>query len=465
MDRQNNSKRPCQFTLEEYFLIYKNVSKEKQKELIENMPDYIYYCLLIENLEQKCINCKENLKDEKVLKYFNEDEIKEVFMKNFTKTEKDLKKLIEDINADENRLKRFKLDVLNEKNKRPGNTKKSKPFKAVEEYKLFQITSKETNFQKYNTEIEINGVNAQTKPCKLDNDNKNKGITISKGSILCCLFSPLDWLNKEYKLTNKMEIEKDVIINKIKATKHFELNIEEINIYDAVCALIKKKKYDSTIFISFNELHRQLGYLGKLRQLHKQKYTNILYKFSYLYINIDFSEARNRKYKKFYEAEGNIKEPLVILHGFKKADVKYNNRVTRLEGFTVYPTNLMNLHFNHEYQTNKFCIEELPKNNNRKIKENHKIKLINYVTKLYFLQKENSKQKFTRISLDKIFEELKEFNIKEQYDRAKESKNLSRFMNRNIYNIIDSLPCVKNVTCKKNNNTDYPYNIIITWND
>jgi hypothetical protein len=453
-------------SMKEYFDSYNKASIEERKEIIETMPDYIYYSLLMSNLKKTCEDYTNHLKDKDVLKSFNEDYIKKSFMSDFTEIEKNIKSLIKDINEDESRLEQFKIALKKMKNERSKleKNKKPVPFTAIDDFEIFQITSPEADFQKYNTEIEINGVNAQTKPYEIDNHNKNKGKIISKGSILCSLFSPLDWLNKEYKLTKEIEIKKDVIINKIKATKHFELSSEEINIYNALCALIKKKKYDQTIFISFNELHRQLGYTGKFRISHKKTYINVLHKFSYLYVNIDISEARNKKYKKFYEAEGNIKEPLVILHGFKKADVKYNNRVRKLEGFTVYSTNLMNLHFNHEYQTQKYYIEA-PNNINRKIKESHKIKLKNYVNKLYFLQKNNSKQKFTRISLEKIFEELKEFNIKEQYKKAKQTKNLSRFMNRNIYNVIDSLDCVKTVTCEKNNNTDYPYNIIITWNN
>jgi hypothetical protein len=348
---------------------------------------------------------------------------------------------------------------------------KPEVHEGIKNFHHFMLTSKETNFQEYNFDIDIvgdksdkEGVTAKTKITCFDNSNKTKGIVVSKGDITCSLFSPLDWLDKEYNLVQTQEDKKKItLIRKIKATKHFELSTEEIEIYNAICALIKAKKYNHTIFISYNELHKQLKYKVKLRQTHKNKYTRVLRKLSWLYIDIDISEAKNRKYKKFYELEGNIKEPLIVIVKFKKAKVKFKGTVKEVDGVVVYPTDLMNLHFNHQYQTNKYhTLESTVKKKyiaTRKSKENSKTRLIMYVEKLYFLQKNNKKQEFTQISLDKIFEELKEFDMKEKYKKAYETNHKPRFMNRNIFNPIDSLTYVNSVFEDNNGN------IKIIWNN
>jgi hypothetical protein len=327
-------------------------------------------------------------------------------------------------------------------------------------YNQFQLTSKETNFQNYKTtNIEITSIDskhvARTENTRIENNNKSKKCkTTTKGHLNCFLYSPLDLLNKEYRLIKEEEntLDKLTLISRIKATEHFNLKTNEIKIYNAICALIKNKRFNNIIFISFNELHKQLGYYSKLRQYHIVNYKKIISKFQYLNINIDMTNATNRNYKNFFKIEGNIQEPLLIRLNWTKAKVKINNRVSTLNGFETVPTKLMKLHFNHEYQTNQyFSQEELQKPENRKkIYNAQQAKLNDYINELYFLQKNNKKQEFTNLSLNKIWEVLKEFDMKSRYDIAIKSFNRSRFLNGNILEIINNNLNVESYILNKN---------------
>lgn len=327
-------------------------------------------------------------------------------------------------------------------------------------FNKFNLTSKETDFQKYPKELEINrsSETIKTKDYLINNSTQK-----STGFIKACFISPLIWLNEEYKLNLSDDLEDTEILGKIKKTKHFEISSREEQIYNAICYLIHRKIFNNqrTIFITYNELHKQLENNSKLRPEHKKEYESVVRRFHYLEILIDFTGAKYRDYKDFYKAEGNIKEPLIIVTSFAKAKVKYGKTTKVLDGFETISTKLMNLHFNHPNQTNYFVTKEIKEIGTKKkieAKSRHIPKLESYMSKLHFLS-QNKKNPYTDIKNETIFEELKEFNLTKEFEKAKKARHGARFLNRNIYNPIESMEEVKSVIKLDNGNNRIIWNI------
>jgi hypothetical protein len=330
----------------------------------------------------------------------------------------------------------------------------------IDVFKPFQLTSKESNFNKYPKELELNKANSTVKTKDLVIDHSTKK---AKGFIKTCFISPLEWLDKEHNLNLSDDLEDSETLFNIKKTGHFEVKAREEQIYNAICYLIQQKIYkrEKRIFISFNEIHQQLGYCGQLRPEHKAEYEKIIYKLNFLEVMIDFTNTKYRKYKEFYKSEGNIKEPLIILVSFTKAKVKSGKTTKILEGFETLTTKLMNLHFNHPGQTNRYFTKEITEvvKNKKKIeaKNKHIPKLETYINKLYFLS-QSKKTLYIDLKNETIFEELKEFKIKENFEHAKKSRHGERYLNRNIYKPIESIPVVAKII-KLENDTNRIY-----WN-
>jgi hypothetical protein len=319
------------------------------------------------------------------------------------------------------------------------------------DYNDFTLTSKETEFSKYDKELILNRFDKKVKTkdtiIEYPNTSKNK-----KNSILtACFQSPLIWLKDEYKISLNNDMTDIDILTKIKKTKHFEITAKEEKFYNAISALIHKKRFNKTVFITYLEMHRQLGYKSKLRPEHKINYESMISRLSYLEIIIDFSGVTYDNYKKFYKIEGNIKEPLIIPVSYSRAKVQYENTLKILEGFETIPTKLMKLHFDHECQTNYF-VSGKKKNTSKKIesKIDHIPLLEAKIKKMYHL----SKKEYADIKNETL---LNEFKLQEEFKKAKETKNVTRFLSRNIYNPIKSMIEVK--TIEKVNNLNRIY-----WN-
>lgn len=338
--------------------------------------------------------------------------------------------------------------------------KYEKVYVGEKNYNKFQLTSKETDFQKYSKTIEIIDQKARTKPIIIENNTKNKKGIISKGEISCYLASPLDWLNKEYKLVEGDSINKTELIQKIKATNHFKLSQDEINIFNAIVYLIKMKQYEDEIFISFNEIHKQLGYT-RLRPEHKIKYRRIIDKFSYTRIFIDLSMAKQRNYKKYLEINENIEEPLLIFISYKRRKVKFNNTVKMVDGFFTLKTKLIKFHFDY---TKQFLTFEKPvkRKNKTKLLTDNQSKLNTFINKSYYLQKNNKDQTYNQYKLiDNILQDvLSEFDMHNQYLKACKDCHKSRFLKRHIFNVLENNIFVKSYEIKKINELEY---LIVYW--
>ena len=326
MDRQINSKRPCQFMIEEYFLIYKNASIEERKEIIETMPDYIYYSLLMSNLKKTCEDYTSHLKDKDVLKYFNEDEIKEVFMKNFTKTEKDLNKLIKDINADENRLKQFKLDVLNEK--MPGKTKK----KSIKPCKFNQNSA-----SCFTDKLSVNIIK-EHKSKQLENDTNDTKIIITEN------------INTDFGNMHLEAIFKGHDTSYIlKNYRTIRFSREELQIYLAILNVYMqntlKKDYGKPFEFSTKDFHNNiLSRKNRLRKTDLQKYENIFVRIASK--RVAFS-SKNATIDPFNQFDSRINSTLVNIDIISSND--YKDQIIR-----IVPSALTLLELNQVKQISNF---------------------------------------------------------------------------------------------------------------
>jgi hypothetical protein len=428
---ENKNKMSCEKLIKKYLSADENGREEIIENITGSFPE-----LIISALEKTLIDYDNGIQNNGIKKYLSNKDIEESYLINHGSTSEKVKYF------------KYLIKLM------PENI-----FIAEQTYNNFQLTSQETDFQNYSDKIVIFDRRAGTEPIIFDNSHKTpKGKIKTKGEISCSLSSPLDWLNKEYKLTtNSNSITKTELIGKIKATKHFEFTADEINIYNAIVYLIKMKQYEDKIFISFNELHKQLGYKGKIRKSHKDKYKKVIDKFSYIRIFIDLSEAKQANYKKYYEIESNIEEPLLIFVKYKRQKVRFNNTVRQVDGFFSNKTDLMTLHFDF---TNRFFTSKKPDKPKRVNKQN--AKLNNYINKNYYLQKKNKDQTFTQYRLiETIFQDvLKEFNIYAKYLKAIENRNKSRFLKRNVFDILENNKFVKKFEIKNINEIEI---LVIYW--
>jgi len=193
---------------------------------------------------------------------------------------------------------------------------------------------------------------------------------------------------------------------------------------------------DKDIFISFNELHSQLGYKDKLRLETRERYKAALYSLAVLFTNINLERAVYAGHKEYKKVNGNIEnEPLVIYKGFKRAKAKVNRTTKIVDGFTTDLTELMKLHFNYTKQYKTAEIQE-PK---RKSKLKHAEKLEYYIKKLHFISIGN-KNYCIDLNYKTIFDELKEFGLEEEYNNAREK---TKVIKRKILNVITQIDEVK----------------------
>lgn len=305
----------------------------------------------------------------------------------------------------------------------------------------FLFTSPETKFSNYPKEIEIDKETQEvkTQKYKVDNSNKDKkGEKTAKGFLTTCFISPLDWLDKEYSLNLSKENDIKKVTSKIKTTNHFNVTAREEEIYNATSYLIREKTFqdkNKLVFISYNELHKQLGNKSKLRPENKKEYEKVLYRLSWLEIKIELSNIRNRKYKDFknYIEKSELREKLLTVI-FKRVRLKTKKTSKLVDGFKTYQTELMNLHFNY---SNRFYI-----NNNSPIsgRQGHHYKLTNIVKRYYHISK-GKNNLCIELKLETIFDELKEFNLQKEYEESYGHK--AQFIKRNILDILNKMPQVK----------------------
>lgn len=326
-------------------------------------------------------------------------------------------------------------------------------FKEVDKLENIVFTSQEMNFCSYETELEL---------LRYDNLVKTKNTVFSLNGkdipkkrineIITSLQTPLDLLEKEYKLEIKNNDQK--IIEKLKAEKHFEMMAIDEEIYHAVCYIIYRQSFNESknIFISLNELHSELGYKTKLTNEKKRYYKKILRKLGYLRININLEKVKyNKEYKKFYEEYDNIEgENLLYVDYFLKKRQKSNKTTILREGFITRKTQLMILHTEF---TNRYYIS--PLECRTKIKHSNRLK--HYIKKMYFIDRTN-KRPFV-IGLEKIFSYLKEFSLEDEYLKTDRKK---LFLERQIFNLIDEMKEVKLIKFLKTEDK-YKYKFEIIW--
>jgi hypothetical protein len=325
--------------------------------------------------------------------------------------------------------------------------------REVDDYKSFTLTSKEMDLCSYEKDLELlrysNLVKTKDKIFKLNGKNVTKK---DMNEIITSLHTPLDLLEKEYNFEITDNDEK--IIEKLKAEKHFEMMAIDEEVFQAVCYLIYQKTFmneHSSIFISLNELHRELGYNSKLKEEDKQYYKKILTKLNYLRININIEKSKYREYKKFYKVYDNIEgEPLIYLDYFKKRKQYANKTIVLREGFITRKTQLMILYTEF---TKRFYVSPLE----CKTKIKHSSRLKNYLKRLYFIDRKN-KRPFL-LNIGTIFNHLSEFNLKDEYLKTNRKKE---FLERKIFKLIDEMKEVKKITFVKSSD-EYKYKFEISW--
>lgn len=316
----------------------------------------------------------------------------------------------------------------------------------VNSFNDFTLTSPETDFQKYNTNLELQRLTniVKTQDTKIkqyfeyEKTVKGKKIKIKKdGYIIASFQSPLDWIDTTYHLNTTNTMTDKEILEKVKTTKCFEITSEQEEIYNAICELIRVKireNKSNEVFISFNELHMQLGYDGKLRSIQKEHYENLIYHMSNLHINIELNKVAYADHKEYFKLHGDIKkEPLIIWGGTYKLQAPKNKTTVKLDGFKTYLTNLMQLHFNF---TNHFYISQQTK---IRSKLPHASKLESYYKKKFFIN--TGKNNYCiDLKIETIFDILKEFNLECEYNQ---SSNKPQFVKRQILNPLNKMAEIK----------------------
>jgi len=388
-----------------------------------------------------------------------------------TSLTKTINKIIDDIEKHGTNIQKSKLNKLFKKieNEEPEFEDLQNFLKYLKEiknyhneftnlesnYNDFIMTSKETDFQKYNTkDLELMKLtkNVKTKDTEIDHhityntsSNGKKIVKKKDGVIITSFQSPLDWLDKTYDLNLSNIMTDQEVIQKIQATKFFEIKSEQETLYNSTCALLRSKSIkenkDTGIFISFNELHKQMGYKGDLRKTDIDKYKNLIESLSYLHVNISMDKAVYANHKEYYKINGNIEnEPLIIYTGFCKAKAKINKTSKIVNGFKTNLTELMKLHFNYtkQYSILPKTIQEQEKTI-RKSKLEHATKLDIYIKKLFFINTGN-KNYCVDISYNTFFKELKEFNLDDEYKKTIEK---SKFIKRKFLNPINKSDVIK----------------------
>lgn len=322
----------------------------------------------------------------------------------------------------------------------------------VDSYNDFILTSKETKFQKYDKGLELVRLtnDIKTKDTEMKHSityyktvNGKKIKTKKDGCIVTSFQSPLDWLDTTYQLNLTNTMTDKEILEKVETTKFFEIKSEQEIIYNAVCALMRVKSItenkDTGIFISFNELHKQLGYKDKLRPEQKEKYKNLIYSMSYLHTNISLDKCVYANHKAYYEVNGNIeKEPLVIYKGFCRAKADINKTSRIVDGFKTDLTELMKLHFKFTCQ---FKVNQIEVHKEKKVKSRllHASKLENYIKRLYFVSIGNNNYCID-LNYNTLFEELKEFNLDDEY---KQASHKTQFLKRKFLNPLNKMAEIK----------------------
>jgi hypothetical protein len=372
--------------------------------------------------------------------------------------EKEIAKIFKYVAESTNAISNVTIDLENGKSLLVNKKAVTKMIKETDlldailetSFDEFLLTSQETELTKYSKELEIDHVknivktkDRFIKQC-ISYTTTVKGKKIVKkenGRIVASFQSPLDWLNKKYEFNVKDSYLTDrEIIEKVEATKTFDIRAEHELIYNAICALLRKKPLelntDKDIFISFNELHSQLGYKDKLRLEARERYKGALFSLAVLFTNINLEKAVYAGHKEYKKVNGNIEnEPLVIYKGFKRAKAKINKTTKIVDGFTTDLTELMKLHFNYtkHYKTTEI---QAPK---RKSKLKHSEKLECYIKKLYFINIGN-KNYCIDLNYKTIFDELKEFDLEEAYNNTNWK---TRFIQRKFLSVIAQIDEVK----------------------
>lgn len=339
---------------------------------------------------------------------------------------------------------------------------------AVEEPFTFELTSDEARIDEYNKGIifdDFEGT-AKTKKNKFMKELKVKDKNgKTKDSYLETFFtSPLSAIKEQYNISIQ-ELRNNKITNVIAKTKHFDVRSFEERIYNAISALIYKKttykieKINEVIFISLNEIWKQLGNKNNPKPKDKTKLLRTINKLNNLKLHLNFSKVQLRNYKDFANSEvketGTIQEPLINVISIIKAKQKYKKTLRTVEGIETVITKFMQLHFRHESQTNYYYSESEQQKEHKITRLEFEPKLKAYIKVLYF--KRGKGQTTTLLSDGKIFEVLKEFNIKEQYEKAKKNRHGMRFLN-SIYKIIENTNEVNSLE-KNEKNVN-----VINWN-
>lgn len=331
-------------------------------------------------------------------------------------------------------------------------TVKGSEIDKINHKKKILLTSKESDFNKCTNIKEANNQDyfrskdantIITQPQTIINQSrKKKGGLKTDNKPLSefefYLSSPrtaIEVLNKEFKNGNaSIEVYTSVAFLK----KHFTITDEEKEVFNACLSLIKQKRdilqANNHIFISFYELHRQLGYRSKLRANNIQNYKTIIKRLDLININMIFKEKYG-SYKKVSNLE-NV--PIIELGGFYKTTVKGYKTKIKQEVFCTSCTMFMSMHFD---MTERYKVLELEEPIKRS-KIQHSETLYTYFEKIIFLEKQK-KNNEKEIYIETV---LKELGLLEAYKKTREK---AKFINRKIVEPLKKLPSIQYTTFNK----------------